>query len=128
QAIHGCEVIYRNAEGKTVRVSVNSFIVPGASPAEMAIVHFLLPVLHKETGETHCPDGDRAEATNPLLTERQLQILRLLARGETTRDISRELRISTGTVRNHSGKILQSLQAHTRLHAVATARALHLIG
>lgn len=128
QAIHSCDLLYRDAEGKTVRTSVNSFIVPGRSPAEMTIVHFLCPVASETTGETHRPDSGSGEAKHPLLTERELQVLRLMARGATTREISRELRISAGTVRNHSGKILRSLKVHTRLQAIATARALHLIG
>lgn len=127
QAIHGCDLLFRSAEDKKVRASVNSFIIPGLSPAEMAIVHFIRPVPSEETGETQRPDRNNDKARHPLLTERELQVLRLLARGAATREISRELRISTGTVRNHTGKILRSLQAHTRLQAVSTARALHLI-
>ncbi len=127
QAIHRCDLLYRNVKGETVRAVVNSLIVPGRSPAEMAIVHLLNPVPTDAIGESPPPNVLIREAARPLLTERQLQVLRLIARGATTREISRELRISTGTVRNHTGKILRILKAHTRLQAVATARTLRLI-
>lgn len=127
QAIHRCDLLYRNAGGETVRASVNSFIVPGQSPAEMTIVHFLDPAPTGAIGEPPFPAVVTKEAGPPLLSERQLQVLRLMARGATTREIARELRISTGTVRNHTGKILRILKAHTRLQAVANARMLSLI-
>lgn len=127
QAIHRCDLLYRNAKGETTRAAVNSFIVPGRSPAEMAIVHFLDSVPAGTCGESPCPNNCNNEGKHPLLTERELQVLQLLARGAPTREIARELRISTGTVRNHTGKILRTLKAHTRLQAVATARALHLV-
>lgn len=128
RAIHACELLFRNAEGKRRRAHVSSFIVAGRSPAEMVIVHFLQLAPHDATGENYRLNGDGTETGNPLLTERQLQVLRLMAHGHTTREIARELRISVGTVRNHCGKILQALQAHTRLQAVDAARALHMLG
>lgn len=127
QVIHRCDLLYSDAKGETVRATVNSFIVPGRSPADMAIMHFLNPVPGETSGATPAPAIARNEIRHPLLTERELQVLHLTARGATTREIARELSISTGTVRNHTGKILRTLKAHTRLQAVATARALRLI-
>lgn len=127
QAIHGCDLLCRRTDGKTVRATVESFIVPGHSPSELVIVHFLRPAASGVTGDALRLSSGRSDVKNPLLTERELQVLRLMGRGVTTRGISRQLRISTGTVRNHSGKILRSLKAHTRLQAVAAARALNLI-
>lgn len=127
EAIHGCDMLYRDAEGLMVRTGVDSFIVPGGSPAEMAVVHFLRPIPSEAAGESRGAPASGAPAKNPLLTERESQVLRLMARGVGTREISRELRISTGTTRKHIARILQSLKAHTRLQAVAVARALSLI-
>jgi PAS domain S-box-containing protein len=127
QAIHRCDLLYRSAKGETVRAAVNSVIVSGHSPVEMAIIHILDPVPSKALVEAHRPDSDTGETKHPLLTERELQVLRLMARGAATREIARELKISTGTVRNHTGSILRTLKAHTRLQAVANARALRLV-
>lgn len=55
------------------------------------------------------------------LTPREREILSLLTSGHSTRDIANLLSISLNTVRNHIQHILQKLQVHTRLEAVAIA-------
>jgi DNA-binding CsgD family transcriptional regulator len=58
---------------------------------------------------------------NERLTDRQLQILSLVARGGTNRRIGEELGISERTVRNHLRTILRKLSSPNRTHAVALA-------
>jgi len=55
------------------------------------------------------------------LTPREHIVLTLLAKGHGTQDIAEHLSISLNTVRNHIQHILQKLQVHTRLEAVALA-------
>ena len=55
------------------------------------------------------------------LTEREKQVLALLAQGETTNAIAKKLTISNSTARNHIQNILAKLGVHTRLEAVAFA-------
>jgi PAS domain S-box-containing protein len=55
------------------------------------------------------------------LTPRQAEVLDLLERGRTTRQIAAELQLSADTVRNHIRHILRGLGAHSRLEAVAIA-------
>ena len=55
------------------------------------------------------------------LTPRQAEVLALLERGRTTRQIADELHLSTETVRNHVRRLLRTLGAHSRLEAVAIA-------
>jgi len=55
------------------------------------------------------------------LTRREREILALLASGESTPAIARQLFISTATVRNHTQSILAKLGVHNRLAAVALA-------
>ena len=59
------------------------------------------------------------------LTPRQAEVLDLLERGRTTRQIAAELHLSIDTVRNHVRHILQSVGAHSRLEAVAIAHGAH---
>jgi PAS domain S-box-containing protein len=63
----------------------------------------------------------RAPSSQVHLTARQLEVLRLLARGASTDEIAAGLHLSRETVRNHVRRILRALGAHSRLEAVAIA-------
>jgi DNA-binding NarL/FixJ family response regulator len=68
-------------------------------------------------------DGEeRAEQVPaPKLTDREMEVLRLVARGMNNRDIAKELFISENTVKNHVRNILEKLQIHSRMEAVMIA-------
>ena len=55
------------------------------------------------------------------LTERELEVLNLLATGTTNKTIAAELFLSVNTIRNYVQSILTKLDAHSKLEAVATA-------
>ena len=61
------------------------------------------------------------------LTKRELEILRLLAKGETTAKIADQLFISRTTTNNHIQHIIKKLGAHSRLEAVRRAEQAGLI-
>jgi two-component system NarL family response regulator len=61
------------------------------------------------------------EVPAPRLTEREMQVLKLIARGMNNRDIAKELFISENTVKNHVRNILEKLQIHSRMEAVMVA-------
>ena len=61
------------------------------------------------------------------LTERELQILSLTARGLTNKAIGAQLAISDRTVQNHLANIFQKLNAESRTEAVMRAVSLGLI-
>jgi len=63
----------------------------------------------------------------PRLTERELGVLRLVARGRLNREIGAELFISENTVRNHIRNILDKLQMHSRMEAAMYAVRQRLI-
>jgi DNA-binding NarL/FixJ family response regulator len=57
----------------------------------------------------------------PKLTDRELEVLNLVARGMNNRDIAKALFISENTVKNHVRNILEKLQIHSRMEAVRIA-------
>ena len=66
---------------------------------------------------------DRLTAPHPHLSPRQVEVLRLLEQGRSTRQIADELQLTTETVRNHIRRLFRALGVHSRLEAVAAARA-----
>lgn len=62
-----------------------------------------------------------------LLSERELEILRLIAAGRSNQEIARSLVVAVGTVKTHVHNLFQKLEAQSRTEAVALARELHLL-
>lgn len=56
------------------------------------------------------------------LTEREIEVLRLIARGASNREIAEQLVISEGTVKNHISNILSRLELRDRTQAAIYAR------
>jgi two-component system NarL family response regulator len=57
----------------------------------------------------------------PILTARELEVLKLVARGMSNKEIAAELYISENTVKNHVRNILEKLHLHSRMEAVMYA-------
>ena len=64
---------------------------------------------------------ERTQVPGPRLTERELEVLKLVAKGLNNRDIGSELFISENTVKNHVRNILEKLHLHSRMEAVMYA-------
>jgi DNA-binding NarL/FixJ family response regulator len=74
-------------------------------------------------GERYVGAGAWQPPTSRRLTRRELQILRLLARGMTSEQVAAELVISRLTVHTHVRNLMAKLGANTRTHALALAVA-----
>ncbi|HEY0755840.1 MAG TPA: response regulator transcription factor [Ktedonobacteraceae bacterium] len=74
----------------------------------------------------HPPDTTLPLVGGERLTERELEILTLLARGASNREISEMLYITHGTVKNHISTILSKLGARDRTQAALKAKELGL--
>jgi DNA-binding NarL/FixJ family response regulator len=61
------------------------------------------------------------------LTEREVEILRLLASGLSNREIARALSLADGTVKNHVSNLMAKLGARDRTHAVLKGLELRLM-
>jgi DNA-binding NarL/FixJ family response regulator len=63
----------------------------------------------------------RSREGAPVLSKRELEVLRLLAQGTSTKDMAAQLFVSVNTIRTHVRKILEKLDAHSKLEAVVFA-------
>ena len=64
---------------------------------------------------------EKQAAPQPRLTDREMEVLKLVAKGRNNRDIAKELFISENTVKNHIRNILEKLHLHSRMEAVVYA-------
>lgn len=90
----------------------------------------LAPVLTRRLIEQYVrrpPPGARSTAELAALTERELEVLRCLGRGETNAEIAAELYLSQATIRTHVSHILAKLNLRDRVQAVVLAYETGLI-
>jgi len=64
---------------------------------------------------------EKASGPGLRLTERELDVLRLVAQGHSNKEIAARLFISENTVKNHVRNMLEKLQLHSRMEAVMYA-------
>jgi LuxR family transcriptional regulator, regulator of acetate metabolism len=74
-------------------------------------------MLQLETGEAARSAGDEVDLEQ-VLTRRELEVLELLARGQSNRMIAKDLMLGEGTVKYHVKNVLRKLQARSRAEAV----------
>jgi DNA-binding CsgD family transcriptional regulator/pimeloyl-ACP methyl ester carboxylesterase len=75
----------------------------------------------REPDAAHDPPDTGPGAQLPLLTDRELQVLRLLAGGSSNRQIARALGIAEHTVERHVGNLYRKIGARSRADAAAHA-------
>lgn len=61
------------------------------------------------------------QGENPL-TEREREIMKLVAEGKTAKEISAQLFLSSGTVRNYISEVINKLNAKNRIEAISVAQ------
>jgi PAS domain S-box-containing protein len=110
------EVELVGADGREVSVEVSS--VPLKEGHQIVGVFGLL---------SRPPAPPKSPRPHAKLTPRQREVLGLLAHGSSTHQIAELLHLSKETVRNHVRGLLQALEVHSRVEAVAMARAEGLI-
>lgn len=127
--------------GRMIWLNVSSIPVPSRKKGRFVVAHLfrdvtkqakvrrlvedLHAVLCSGPAEPASPEAGRdpmPELSPALpLSEREQEVFRLLAAGESSKAIADKLCISPATVRNHIQHILEKLNAHSRLQALAIA-------
>lgn len=109
---------------QTLKDGANGFLLKTADPEKLIqAVHSCLEgglVLNEEVAAKMMPkllDDKKPDKHQPVhipLTERELEIARLVGEGKTNKEIAAELFLSIGTVKNHITQILQQLDLRDR--------------
>lgn len=123
----------RKASGEVVRAAISVLCVRGPRRTQFTLIHLLqriddsptevqFPVLENPMKAPVATRSDRSP-----LTAREVEVLRTLAQGSSTREIADTLSISVATVRTHIQNILEKLDVHSQVQAVAAALRNRLI-
>jgi LuxR family maltose regulon positive regulatory protein len=88
--------------------------------------HYVAKILSKEKQESDLSDQKEQPLIDPL-SDRELEILQLLADGCSNQDIAKQLIIAVGTVKAHTVSIYRKLNVNSRMQAVVRARELNLL-
>ncbi len=109
------EDIYRS-----VQAGAQGYLLKGAPQADVVdAIHAVY------SGKRYFPSDVAARLAERMmrsdLTARELEVLHMLARGLTNKEIGNALRISGNTVRNHVNSIIEKLEVSDRTEAATTA-------
>jgi PAS domain S-box-containing protein len=109
-----------NADGEYVSLQARWSAVPLRDGSTVVVVFSL--------GDMAAAEAPPAAADQaPQLTQRQSEVLKLLAGGSSTDEIAAALSLNRTTVRNYIANLLAALDVHSRLQAVVAAREAGLL-
>jgi len=132
KSVNSTRILFRLASKETRPFLVSTLMLYNG-PGEVLMAHLCRPDIVVQESVSA---GPRSKASAvPLsnnrqrgaLTQRQVEVLSLLAAGKSTRDIAALMCISIHTARNHISQILFKLHVHSRVEAVALAQRLGVI-
>ncbi|MBW8480768.1 response regulator [Actinomadura parmotrematis] len=114
-----------------LKAGAHGFLLKRARPEEIVQAirlvaggeSLLFPAAIRALAAAHGPAGARPGAArwHARLTEREADVLRLMAKGRSNAEIAAELFVSTQTVKTHVGNVLGKLAARDRTQAVILA-------
>lgn len=122
-SMHSDPAVIREA----VRVGARAYVLKGAVADELLLAvrsahrgaTYLSPIA-SETILAEAADGSEDDAGDAGLTDRELQVLRLIGEGLTNRAIGSKLGISIKTVERHRTNLMAKLDAHSIVELVRT--------
>jgi DNA-binding CsgD family transcriptional regulator len=143
EAVHHFELDIRKASGEVLRAAFSLVVIPGPRPTQFTLIHIFQPVdRSRESDELvrrilatapapdlpPLPGAPSPSSMKPVpLTDREIEVLRLMADGISTSRMADSMFISVTTVRTHIQNILRKLEVHSKLEAVSLALRNRLI-
>ena len=110
-------------EGKPVEALLRTAILRWRDHDDRAYARKLLAAF----GDEAVPAAAEQAPPADILSERELEVLRLMAAGRSNQEIADELVIALGTAKRHTANIFHKLDVRNRTEAVARARQLGLL-
>jgi DNA-binding NarL/FixJ family response regulator len=152
--IHGPRVLILTTFGhdeyvvEALRAGASGFLLKDATPEELAhavrvvaagesllapavtttLLARVLPTLGQGPGGGPAPRTGDGQGILAELTDRELEVLKLVAKGLSNAEIARELYISEATVKTHVSHLLSKLDLRDRVQAVVVAFEAGLVG
>ena len=99
--------------------------LPPQHTGSAAYIHHLLAAFGRQTD--HQPAKSTSHLLPEPLSQRELEVLQLIAHGLSNREISEQLFLALNTVKGHNRRIFEKLAVQRRTEAVARARELGLV-
>jgi DNA-binding NarL/FixJ family response regulator len=123
------EAIKAGAKGYVLKESSSSEVLEAIRTVSQGNSFFGSNSFRKviENFQHHYESVKRFKEEGNVLTQRELEVLKLIAEGYTNREISNKLFISPHTTRNHIANIFMKLNCNTRTKAVIEAQKRRLI-
>ncbi len=116
---------------RAMAAGASSFLLKNATTHELVdairATHRGQPVMAPALDDPGVHDDDAPSALGADLTQRERELLGLMARGLSNQDISQQLAIAMPTVKFHVTNILAKLHADNRTGAVLSALRLHIV-
>jgi len=122
------DVVEAGADGYLTKERAGSDVVSAVRAAhagELLLPRAVAYGLAQKVAATRREFGTHIEVND--LTPRELEVLRALVEGRSSRDICAELYIAPNTLRTHVQNLLVKLQVHSKLEAVAYALRQQLV-
>ncbi|MEJ2868993.1 response regulator transcription factor [Actinomycetospora sp. OC33-EN08] len=121
----GCRILVLTGLGQAAVVrraldaDVHGFVLKDAPPARLAAAIREVAVGRRVVADELARAADDADRCP--LAARELEVLRLVGRGDTVDDVAGTLHLSAGTVRNYLTSAVGKLDARSRVDAVRIA-------
>ncbi len=118
---------------QALKAGASGFLLKESAGEELvaAIRQVLEGHVHLTAAVTKAVIAQMAEGDNPpssVLTSRQLDVLRLIVKGQRMKEIASTLNLSPRTVETHKYEMMQALGLHSTAELVAYAIKHHLVG
>lgn len=120
-------IVSANRNPVTIQICLTSGAAGYVSKASNG--ETIIEAIHAlRNGKTYTSTELKNVATDPLFTEKKLQLLMLLSKGKTNREIAGEIHLSEGSVKQYISEILRKLQVDNRTQACIKSREILGIG